>query len=204
LGDGLARNALREALTEAGVCVVGQAADIPQVINLARRCQPDVVVIDADLPPDGGMAALEALLPASPGLPVVLLAETGEDDAGLAALANGAAGYLSRETDLSRLAQAVASVTTGEAAISRSMARRLVERLRSRSNSTSGMRPIKSALTTREWEVLDLMTAGASTADIAGRLVVTTDTVHSHVNHILKKLHAHSRAEAVEIAEQTR
>ena len=119
--DRLARNALREALTAEGMCVVGQAADTPQVLNLARRCQPDVIVMDTNLPPDGGLAALEAVLPASPGVNVVLLAGSGEDDAGLAALAKGAAGYLPGETTLSSLARAVAGVTAGQAAISRAM-----------------------------------------------------------------------------------
>lgn len=202
--DGLARNALRDALIEAGVCVVGQAADLPHAVNLTRRFRPDVVVMDAHLPPDGGVGALEVVLSASPGVQVVLLAASGEDDAGLAALVKGAAGYLSRETELSSLARAVGSVTAGEAAVSRSMGSRLIERLQQGSHPASGMRPIKSPLTTREWEVLDLMTAGASTTDMARELVLSTDTIHSHVNHILRKLHAHSRAEAIEIAEKAR
>jgi two-component system, NarL family, response regulator LiaR len=203
-GDGLARNALREALTQAGVCVVGQAADIPQVVNLVRRCQPDVVVMDVGLPPDGGVAGVAAVLQASPESRVVLLGASGDDDAGLLALEKGAAGYLSRDTDLASLARAVVRVTAGEAAVSRSMGRRMIERLQSWSNGSSGLRPIKSSLTTREWEVLDLMIARASTAEIARTLVLSPDTVHSHVNHILRKLHAHSRAEAIELAEQER
>jgi DNA-binding NarL/FixJ family response regulator len=203
-GDGLARNALREALTEAGVCVVGQATDLPQVINLVRRCLPDVVVMDVGLPPDGGVAAVEAVLQASPEAQVVLLGASDEDDAALVALEKGAAGYLSRDTELASLGRAVARVTAGEAAISRSMGRRMIERLQSWSDRSSGLRPIKSSLTTREWEVLELMMARASTAEIARTLVLSPDTVQSHVNHILRKLHAHSRAEAIELAEQER
>ena len=203
-GDGLARNALREALTEAGVCVVGQAGDMPQVINLVRRCQPDVVVMDVGLPPDGGVAAVGAVLQASPETRVVLLGASGEDDVGLVALEKGAAGYLSRDTELASLGRAVRRVTAGEAAISRSMGRRMIERLQSWSKRSSGLRPIKSSLTTREWEVLELMMARASTAEMARTLVLSPDTVQSHVNHILRKLHAHSRAEAIQIAEQER
>jgi len=202
--DGLARNALREALHEAGIAVVGQAADTSQVINLSGRCEPDVIVMDAGLPPKGGTAALDLVLPAAHGTPIVLLAASGDDDAGLAALAKGAAGYLSRDTELPALARAIERVTTGEAAISRSMAWRLIERLRMSAGPTSGMRPIKSPLTPREWEVLDLMTAGASTPEIADALTVSPETVHSHVQHILRKFHAHSRAEAIAIAERER
>jgi two-component system, NarL family, response regulator LiaR len=203
-GDGLARNALRQALTDAGLCVVGQAADTPQLINLARRCHPDVIVMDVGLPPDGGVAAVGAVLRASSEAQVVLLGVSGEDDAGLVALERGAAGYLSRDTELASLGRAVVRVADGEAAVSRSMGRRLIERLQSWSNRSSGLRPIKSPLTPREWEVLELMMARASTAEMAQNLVLAPETVQSHVNHILRKLDAHSRAEAIEIAEHER
>ena len=114
-----------------------------------------------------GLAALEAALSASPRVRVILLDASGDSDAGVVALEKGAAGYLSRELELTSIARAVARVAAGEAAISRSMSARLIERLRSRSTDTAGLRPIKSVLTTREWEVLDLMTAGASSAEIA-------------------------------------
>ena len=84
------------------------------------------------------------------------------------------------------------------------MTRRVIERLRAALASTPGLRPVKSSLTQREWEVLDLMTDGASTADITRELVLTTDTVRTHVRHIFRKLHAHSRAEAVELARRAR
>ena len=203
-GDSLARNALRDALRRAGVTVVGQAADAPQAINLVSRCTPDVVVIDAVLPPGGAIAALRPAIAAHPDADVIVLAQSGEDDAGLGMLVQGAEGYLSRATELGGLARAIARVPAGEAAISRAMTRRVIERLRAAVAPTAGLRPVKSSLTQREWEVLDLMTAGASTADIARELVLTTDTVHTHVRHIFRKLHAHSRAEAVELARRAR
>ena len=202
--DALARNALREALTLQGATVVGQAADEDQLMNLVRRCKPNVVVLDERLPPRGAVAALDALLTALPSVQVVLLAASGDDDAGLIALGKGAAGYLSRDTQLASLARAVVRVPAGEAAISRSMACRVIERLRTHHASTAGLRPIKSPLTTREWEVVDLVFAGASTADIARALVLSPDTVHSHLTHIFRKLHVHSRAEVVEKATRAR
>ena len=108
--DALARNALREALTRQGATVVGQAADEDQLMNLVRRCKPNVVVMDERLPPRGAVAALDALLTALPSVQVVLLAASGEDDAGLIALDKGAAGYLSRDTQLAALARAVVRV----------------------------------------------------------------------------------------------
>ena len=202
-GDALARNALREALGAAGLSVVGQASDSPQAINLAARCLPDVVVMDAELPPSG-VETMQALARAAPGTSVVLLAIAGDDEAGLVALAQGAAGYLSRGTDLRGLARAVRGVAAGEAAISRRLTRRVIERFHEQTHEHPGLRPIRSPLTTREWEVLDLMASGASTRDMVQELVVSPDTVNSHVHHILRKLHANSRAEAVVMAQRAR
>lgn len=203
-GDDLARNALRTALANGRMSVVGQAGDAPQALSLATRCAPDVVLLDAALPPDGGLAAMQELSAAAPDARPILLGRTDDGHAGLHALMRGAAGYLSRGIDLESLAHAVAGVMEGEAAISRTLAGRLTERVRELSDGLSGMRPVRSPLTTREWEVLDLLRSGASTGQIADELVLSPDTVNSHVQHIMRKLDAHSRAEAVELAEQVR
>jgi len=202
--DSMTRNTLRAALGDAGLSVVGQAADASQLTYLAARCRPDVILIDDALPPTGGVAAMRGLADAAPGAQVVLLASSAEDDGGLVALAEGAAGYLSRGIDRGSLARALRRVVAGEAAISRAMAGRVVELLAKLSRGRAGMRPVKSPLTPREWEVLDHLAAGASTAEIARQLVVATETVRSHVRQILRKLHVHSRREAIEIAEQLR
>jgi two-component system, NarL family, response regulator LiaR len=202
--DALRRNKLRAALRDGGLSVVGQATNASQVVYLATRCHPDVILMESALPPSGGVAAMRELADAAPGAQVVLLANSGEDEAGLVALTEGAAGYLPRGIDHVSLARAVGSVLAGEAAISRAMALRVVERLRELSRTHARMRPVRSQLTPREWEVLDLMATGASTAEIARQLVLATDTVHSHVRHILRKLRVHSRREAIEIAEQLR
>ena len=202
-GDALARKALRDALSEAGLSVVGQAADASHAVGLVNRCAPDVVVVDAALPPGGGVDAMQELSAAMPGVLVIILASDDNRADALHALSRGAAGYLTRELDLSSLARAVQGVMTGEAAISRTLAGVLIEYVRDVTAGLAGMRPVKSPLTTREWEVMDFLRVGASTAQIAKELVVSPETVHSHVQHILRKLHAHSRAEAVEIAERS-
>jgi two-component system, NarL family, response regulator LiaR len=202
--DAPRRRTLRAALRDGGLSVVGQATNASQAVYLATRCRPDVILIDTALPPSGGVAAMRELADAATGAQVVLLADSGEDETGLVALAEGAGGYLARGIDHRSLARAVRSVLAGEAAISRAMALRVVERLRELSRAHARMRPVKSQLTPREWEVLDLIATGASTAEIARQLVLATDTVHSHVRHILRKLRVHSRREAIEIAEQLR
>jgi two-component system, NarL family, response regulator LiaR len=200
--DDLARNAIRDALIEAGLAVVGQAADAPMAVSLVTRCLPDVVLLDAALPPEGGVAALDVLRATAPEARTILLAPSDHDQAGLVALSRGAQGYLSGDIELGSLAHAIEGVMAGEAAISREMAGRLVERLRELSGRRQGTRPVRSPLTTREWEVLDLLKGGKSTAEIAKDLVLSPDTVYTHVRHILRKLRANSRAEAVEIADQ--
>jgi DNA-binding NarL/FixJ family response regulator len=202
--DAIRREELRVAMEQAGLSVVGEAAEESRAVYLAKRCLPDVILLDITLPPAGGVPAMRALAPAAPGARVVLLGRSGENDVGLQALMEGAAGYLPGVMDLAALARAVERVVAGEAAISRAMSARLIERLRELSRGHAGMRPVRSTLTTREWDILDLLTTGASTAEIAQQLVLTRDTVRSHVNHILRKLGVHSRQEAVEVAQQLR
>ena len=203
-GDVLARNAIRDALRAAGLCVVGQAADASHAVDLASRCCADVVLLDAGLPPDGAFDAMEAIATAVPEVRIVILscAEGGAE--GLRALGHGASGYLSRDMELESLARAIEGLIAGEAAISRVMTAGLIEHVRNLSSSLKGMRPVRSPLTTREWEVVDVLSSGASTAQAAKALVVAPETIDSHVQHIMRKLHAHSRAEAVEIAERSR
>ena len=98
------------------------------------------------------------------------------------------------------MARALRSVATGEAAVSRALTNHLVELLRTTAENGSGMRPVKSPLTTREWEVLDLICAGNSTREISGKLFLSEDTVYSHTKSILRKLGVHSRVEAVAVA----
>jgi two-component system, NarL family, response regulator LiaR len=203
-GDVLARNAIRDALGDAGLSVVGQAADASHAVALATRCCADVVLLDADLPPGGAYEAMDAIATAVPDVRVVILSRADNGAEGLQALGRGASGYLSRDMELASLARAIEGLMAGEGAISRSMTAGLIEHVRRLSSSLRGMRPVKSPLTTREWEVMDLLSTGSSTAQIAKALVVSPETIDSHVQHILRKLQAHSRAEAIEIAERSR
>jgi NarL family two-component system response regulator LiaR len=203
-GDVLARNAIRDALCDAGLFVVGQASDASHAIDLAGRCCADVVLLDATLPPDGAFDAMEAIAAVRPDTRIVILSRSDGGAEGLRALARGASGYLSRDMELGSLARAIEGVMAGEGAISRAMAASLIQHVRQLSSSLRGMRPVKSPLTTREWEVMDLLSAGSSTAQIAKTLVVSPETIDSHVQHIMRKLHAHSRSEAIEIAERSR
>jgi NarL family two-component system response regulator LiaR len=204
--DPFARRVIKDALTESGVLVIAEAGNGRQAVELALYYRPDVVIMDAVMPELDGIMATRQLLKMVPDqLVIVLTGVVDEDDElGLLALRAGAAGFLSKDVDIDALPRTLNGVRAGEAAISRRMTKRLIEQLRSAPGGSSGMRPVKSPLTAREWEVIDLLKATRSTDEIAADLVLSTETVRSHVKNILRKLDVRSREEAVAAADRTR
>jgi CheY-like chemotaxis protein len=137
--DPFARRLIRSALEHAGMLVVGR----------------DHAGLD-------GVLATRTILKALPHQLVLMLTRGGEDEFGLLALQAGAVGFLSKETDIDAVPRALEGVHSGEAAISRAMTRRLIERLRNAPRGRSGQRPVKGPLTSRDWEVVDLLAPGHS------------------------------------------
>jgi DNA-binding NarL/FixJ family response regulator len=197
-GDPLARHALRAGLVaEPDLDVVGEATDASTAIELVRDQSPDLVLIDHSLPDRSGTAAMEDMLTISPHTRVIVLAVETNEAAQIRALRAGAAGCLLKSIDLKVLPRVVRGVRAGEAAVTRALATRVLNQLNLAGGGLNGVRPVQSALTQREWEVLDLLVDGATTDGIAGRLEVSIATVRSHVKHILEKLGTHSRDEAI-------
>ena len=194
------RAGIRLALAGEGFNVVAEAADGPGAVEAALRERPDIALLDVNMP-GSGIRAAEEIVQALPSTTVVMLTVSRDDDDLFAALRAGASGYLLKDTDPSRLPFALKGVLDGEAALPRGLVARLIEEFRTRGKRRRLplMRQRGVELTEREWEVLEFLHDGLTTAEIAERLSISPVTVRRHVSEILKKLRVTSREEAVRL-----
>jgi two-component system, NarL family, response regulator LiaR len=203
--DPLARRAIRESLDMSeGIVVVGEARDGVELVELVAHYKPELVLTELGLPSVDGIEACRRIVAQVPGVRIVIFTVQQDREVQVAALRAGASGVLSKDTSIASVVRAVRAVADGEAAISRHLTMHLIELMRHTSANGAGLRPVKSVLTSREWEVLDLICDGASTRDIADSLFLSEDTVYSHSKSILRKLGVHSRSEAVIAAQRLR
>ena len=202
--DPLARTMIKDALRRAGIVVVAEAHNGREAFELCLHYRPDVVLMDVVMPELDGISATRRIVAALPEQTIVILTSADEYEYGLVGLRAGASGFMTKEVDIEALPEALKAAFDGEAVMSRRLGMTLVEQLRRMPGTTTGMRPVKSPLTPREWEVIDLLYEGSSTDEIAESLVLSPETVRSHIKHILRKLDARSREEAVERAQAMR
>jgi DNA-binding NarL/FixJ family response regulator len=195
----LVRDGLRVQLGMAdGIEVVGTAADGEQAIALALRERPDVLVMDIRMPVLDGIEATRRIArdERTAGVRVLMLTTFDLDEHVYAALAAGASGFLLKDATPEEIVHAVRVVAAGDALLAPGVTARLIREFASR--PTAGAAPdLMSALTEREVEVLRLVAAGLSNADIATRLVLSHATVKTHVSRILTKLGLRDRAQLV-------
>ena len=175
--------------------VVAEAPDAFGAIEAAVREQPELCLLDVHMPGGGAKATWEisARLPTTK---IVMLTVSRDDTDLFAALQAGAAGYLLKDMDPARLPHALADVLEGRAALPRALVARLIDEFRDRSprrRTVVGGEDAGSRLTSREWQVLDLMRQDLSNSQIARRLSLSPVTVRTHVNSILKKMDAPDR-----------
>jgi DNA-binding NarL/FixJ family response regulator len=194
----LTRNALAMLLDQGGFDVVGQAGDGNEAIDLARRLQPNLVLLDLSMPELDGLSALPRLREAAPDCEVVVLTASGTEENLLAAIRGGAAGYLLKTEPPERIVEFLSGVAEGEAALSGAIARRLLEQVREGAAQGGVPDSIAKALSARELEVLLLLDDHLGTDEIAKRLFISEHTVRSHVKSLLRKLQVSSRREALE------
>jgi two-component system, NarL family, response regulator LiaR len=202
--DPIARRSIKQALSQPGIVVIAEAHDGREAVELCLHYKPDVVLMDVVMPVLDGIQATKQIVDQQPGQLVIMLTSSDEDEFGFVGLRAGAAGFLSKDVDIDVLPQAARGAAAGEAVISRHLGMRLVEHLRKAPEPSTGMRPVKSPLTPREWEIIDLLCEQRTTDEIARTLVLSTETVRSHVKNILRKLDVRSREQAVEVAQAMR
>jgi NarL family two-component system response regulator LiaR len=202
--DPIVRRTVRDVLRGQGVTVVAEAGDGFEAVSLAMDHKPDIVLIDVVLPELDGPTAIRRIVSASPLVRVVVFTVAKESDAAIVALKAGASGYITKDVDLSSLPRILRAVADGEAAISRAFVPTLIDRLRAAPEGHSGLRPVRSTLTPREWEVLDLLSDGLTMDDVTDKLVLSSETVRSHLQRAMRKLGVNSRQAAIEEARRLR
>jgi DNA-binding NarL/FixJ family response regulator len=193
-----ARAGIRLALEGHAFAICAEVDNAAAAVEAAVREQPEVCLIDADLP-GGGVVTVSTIAAQLPDTSVVLFADSPDERRLFEGLQAGACGYLSKSIDLGRLAVTLRCAAEGEAVLPRKLASRVVEEFCWRERRRR--LPLVRDLTSREFEVFDLLRYGLTTAEIARRLVVERVTVRSHIASILKKLGVNDRAAAIRLFE---
>lgn len=181
--------------------VVGEAEDGAQAVELARDCDPDLVLMDIRMPRLDGIAATRALLNGTDDRPRVLVLTTFDHDEYVyEALRAGASGFLLKSAPPRELAGAIRTVAGGDALLAPDITRRLIQDYVRRPRTPSVTPPVFDALTSRERQVLILIARGRSNGEIAAELYLSEPTVKTHVTRIFAKLGVRDRVQAVVLA----
>ncbi len=176
--------------------IVAQASNGNEAVSLAKQHQPDVILMDIQMPHHDGVTATQAIRSALPHTQVIMLTTFADDEYLFAALRAGACGYLLKDIPSEQLADAVRAAHRGESPITPTMARKLVNMVNQQPRASAAS-PLIEPLSDREIEVLNLIAQGLSNKEIAEQLVIAEGTAKNHVSNILSKLDAKDRAHAV-------
>jgi DNA-binding NarL/FixJ family response regulator len=183
--------------------IVGTASDGIEAVSLAQDLQPDVVLMDLRMPRCDGVEATRLLRDQHPSIKVIILTTYADDQSVIDALRAGARGYLTKDAGGPEIGRALRQVLEDQAVLDPAVQHHIVDAIAA-DGTKAAPRPLRlpDRLTQREAEVLSLIAAGLSNGDIARQLVVSEGTVKSHVNHLLAKINARDRAQAVTYAYQ--
>jgi DNA-binding NarL/FixJ family response regulator len=182
--------------------VVGEAADGEECVRLARRHDPDVVLMDVRMPVRDGIEATRALTDAGSRARVLVLTTFDLDEYVFDSLRAGAAGFLLKDAPREQLISAIRQVVDGDALLAPSVTRRLIERF-VRQHPDGGDATVFDALSAREREVLALVVRGRSNSEIAHELFLGEATVKTHIARMLAKIGARDRVQAIVLAYET-
>jgi len=199
----MVRTGLRMILeAEPDLTVVGEASDGREAVDMVDRAKPDVILMDVRMPNMDGIEACERICAAHPAdtARVMMLTTFDLDDYVHAALRAGASGFLLKDAPPEQLVEAIQVVARGEALLSPSVTKTLIDEIARRPTSSATDHPGLDDLTEREAGVLALMARGMSNGEIASELILGEATIKTHVGRILAKLGARDRVQAVVIA----
>ncbi|MBW8825118.1 MAG: response regulator transcription factor [Acidobacteria bacterium] len=196
------RAGVKWTLERAGATVVAEVGDGTSAIEAVERERPDVCLIDIRMPGGGGIAATRGIVAKQPDTLVVILTVSRDDDDLVAAMRVGAAGYLLKDIEPKRMVAAIEAVMAGEVSMPRALVRPLLDEAegRARGRRVTGRDQRSASLSPREWEVLDHLASGSTTAEVAGTTGMAPATVRVHVAAILRKLGVATRHEAIDLA----
>lgn len=172
--------------------VVGEAGDVEAALAEARAHEPDIVLMDIELPGEDGVSAIWRLKAEHPAITIVMLTVRDDSETLFEAIKAGADGYLVKNVRSRELLEQLRGLARGEAAVSRRLAARILEEVRDRTDPYGP----EERLTVREMDVLELVAARLSNAEIAGRLAISEHTVKNHMKSIFSKLHLRNRHQA--------
>jgi DNA-binding NarL/FixJ family response regulator len=202
--DDLMRAGLVELLTaDPKIEIAGQAATGREAVEQTRRLAPDVVLMDVRMPDLDGIGATRELARVAPATRVLILTTFEQDDYVFGALRAGASGFLLKRARPEELIAAVHTIAAGEALLSPSVTRRVIDRMAQQPTLEPGGQARLGGLTPREREVLERIALGLSNREIAAALAVEESTIRTHVKRILMKLELRDRIQAVIFAYET-
>jgi DNA-binding NarL/FixJ family response regulator len=188
----LLRQALRRAMEDAGLVVLGEAGDGAEAVQLVDELRPELVIMDVTMPVLGGIEATRRLHAAHPDLPIVVLTMHDEDALREEALRAGASAFLTKDSSMQQVVATAIATAAGEA-LSAELASSILTEF-----TVSPVAPTEpSPLTPREEQILQLIADGYSTSEVAARLFISGKTVKNHLASIYDKLDARDRTQAV-------
>ncbi len=193
----LFRTVIGSALSAAGFEVVGEGTTAPDAVQQAKELQPDIVLLDILMPGGSGLEVIGDILLVSPSSKVLLLTGSESEADLLAGVKAGARGYLTKDIPVPELIAAIDAVAAGGAALSPTMAGKLIDVAHQLFGHKELLALRQPTLTGREIEVLELVAQGNTNRQIAELLFISESTVKNHIRNILDKLGLHSRSEAV-------
>lgn len=189
---------LHDESSELPIEVAGEAVNGAEAIDLARRAQPDIILLDLVMPEMDGILATPRILECSPHSRVIILTSFGEEDKVIQAIQAGAHGYLLKDIAPDKLLQAIRSAYRGEVQLHPHAAKQLMSVVAQKEVAAdrSSNLPVTNELTERECEVLGWIANGMSNREIVEKRIISEKTVKTHVSNILSKLHLEDRTQA--------